>query len=1231
MKLGKMKLFSTKNDLIDFNTNVGEALIVLNENDINLNKILKENNFISANIKGLYYINKMQIGKEFYLTNIDSIREENDKTFSIPTKLINQVNGKSGIFDLSFLVPLLSEQSIITQKSTFRAVLTNLIENLKDLGYASFNLMYIPNKTSTKAKSLFFELLRHKELTEINLFLAGLSDELEFYFVRNSTNYQEQKDLPKIISIFSRVQVLEPTKKEKDDLSISKNDLEAILLKFPPETHNAIKNAYTNKIISLDDIKSSNKREILLNIVANSLSDSNTSDTMKKYDEELYKANLSKRINDFDTKQDKKINLKQTSLSRDTLVNSLLPTKDTIKDFREQYNERILNDDLKNILPKLENDNEYPLVFTDYKLIDSSTKTTLKNTFKATAIDPNGNIIPIEFDIPKVKEDGKSFYIEGTRYILLNQLFSKPVVKLDPDRVAVTTNYAKVMIYRMGEDTSSNKINKAVLTLKNSKVMETEEEIVNYVDGESFKMIGNRNYFEIIDELTKETLIFYPRKGYFSKVFPNLRNDFDSSKEFSFVGYKNSKTDKLILLLDKNGIVNEVTESDINDLSLTLDTGLTLANYINQLTKQKTIFKRTYSRINIIGQKLPLLFVLMSGFSLKSILEASNTKYSIVDYETPIKETQTKRVLKLADAKLVLELNTLEKEYLFNYLSQLSSTDKLLSYKLKELFAKTNNILVENNIKKTTMNAINNNFKYFIDNITEEILKQYLLPTDILNLLLYANKLLANSSSVPANDFGGFRIRNLETVPALVYKELTAELGKFRNQYSRSRVKSKMKFSFPKDRIMRVLVTGLPNVSPLSSSNAALETAETNKVTYGGHLGLNNEQSLTLAIRKTHDSRIGIVDNNALTDSSSVGGVLYMSQDTSIQDLRGTMNPVKLEDLDKVAKENPSKLLSNTLMLEPFGATRSDSMRCATIHIQSNHQFPSPSTITKPLVRTGAEDMIAEKMSDDFVLRSPEKLKIVSINKEEKLIKCVNEKNHDVTITYKDKILKNGGAGFYFNSSYELDKDIKVGKVLKPKDKIAYSTSLFKDGVLAGQGKLVKIALIPSLELVEDAALISESLAKEIELPFVYDKSIDLMEQHYIASFKKIGEKVNAEEDLLEFSEGLPKESKGSQDLLDELFGDDIKRKVRSPAKGIITDIKVIYNKPDNLLQENEKALLAYLNQLDEEDGTADTISSRVIKEPQGKILGRKLNDAMVITYYISKPVNGKSGSKLTL
>lgn len=57
-----------------------------------------------------------------------------------------------------------------------------------------------------------------------------------------------------------------------------------------------------------------------------------------------------------------------------------------------------------------------------------------------------------------------------------------------------------------------------------------------------------------------------------------------------------------------------------------------------------------------------------------------------------------------------------------------------------------------------------------------------------------------------------------------------------------------------------------------------------------------------------------------------------MTMDTNIQDLRGTMINVKdEEELNKIAKENPSKLLSNTLMLEPYGATRSDSMRAARL------------------------------------------------------------------------------------------------------------------------------------------------------------------------------------------------------------------------------------------------------------------------------------------------------------
>lgn len=302
-----------------------------------------------------------------------------------------------------------------------------------------------------------------------------------------------------------------------------------------------------------------------------------------------------------------------------------------------------------------------------------------------------------------------------------------------------------------------------------------------------------------------------------------------------------------------------------------------------------------------------------------------------------------------------------------------------------------------------------------------------------------------------------------------------------------------------------------------------------------------------------------------------------------------------------------------------------------TIHIQSNHQFPSPSTTSVPLVRTGAEDIVKDKLSDDFVLRSSEKLKVLSIDKEQNILNCIDEKGIKVILPFKDKVLKNGGAGFYFSTKYELDKNIKVGSILKPKDKYAYSTSLFKNGILSTQGKMVKLALIPSLELVEDAALVSDRIANEINLPFVYDKSIDLMENHYIANFKKIGEKINAEEDLLEFSEGLPKESKGSQDLLDDLFGDDIKRKVRSPAKGYITDIKIIYNKPDTLLMEQEKALIKYLMDLDEKDGKTNSTESRVIKEPQGKILGRRLSDTMVVTYYISKDLKGASGSKLTL
>ena len=178
----------------------------------------------------------------------------------------------------------------------------------------------------------------------------------------------------------------------------------------------------------------------------------------------------------------------------------------------------------------------------------------------------------------------------------------------------------------------------------------------------------------------------------------------------------------------------------------------------------------------------------MSKYSLKTIFKEYNVSFEVFDSNEKVRETNENIRLKLADGTLLIDINTSEKQLLLNGLNKIKDIEK---YTLEDLFKKNENEIVRETLGANVVKGCISSLDNMIDPITESILRQELLPTDILNVCLYANTLLRDSSFKKPSDMSGYRLRGEETIPAMMYRFLKNEQTKFAEMYKK---KSKIKY-----------------------------------------------------------------------------------------------------------------------------------------------------------------------------------------------------------------------------------------------------------------------------------------------------------------------------------------------------------------------------------------------------------------------------------------------------
>ena len=151
--------------------------------------------------------------------------------------------------------------------------------------------------------------------------------------------------------------------------------------------------------------------------------------------------------------------------------------------------------------------------------------------------------------------------------------------------------------------------------------------------------------------------------------------------------------------------------------------------------------------------------------------------------------------------------------------------------------------------------GIHNALSLAIDPISKEILEDLELPTNIIDLLLYANTMLEDLTAKQFNDMNIYRIRGVEQINALLYKIVADSYKNYKDSMNN---RNPIKMSVPKNALIKSLME-LSTVDESSDLNPSLEIDKQTAVTYRGASGRNNSDSYTPEVRGFDSSMTGIL------------------------------------------------------------------------------------------------------------------------------------------------------------------------------------------------------------------------------------------------------------------------------------------------------------------------------------------------------------------------------------
>ena len=938
-----------------------------------------------------------------------------------------------------------------------------------------------------------------------------------------------------------------------------------------------------------------------------------------KLDEEI----LNKEVRGMTVKQ---ILKKKEEFNEKELEKTALPVDSINPEWQEltyinMANQYDPNVDIVSILTAFSK-KTYPISVRNIEVQDTSTSEDYVYTYKVDMENHLGKRFTLKFDVPKFKNN-QYMMLRGNRKTISSQSFLMPIIKTDEDTVQIVSNYNKIFIRRFGTTTGKSnmicdRIIKALKKLDskdikisfgdNNKVCSRYELPIDYIDLAS-----------IYTKIETPNMILYFNQA---EIREKYKDYIDYKKGLPIGIWKNSKYPNNIIYYGEDQIITRNCPTLAHWLYVLL---LDEKGFSEAYSSTNESVRYTYSKASILNTEIPVIVLAAYSEGLIKVLNKANIGYELTE-KRPVKNNSID-FIKFNDGYLVYNLNY-NSSLLLNGLKE-CPTDM---YSIGDINSKAMYLdfldLFGGRIKA---DGIDNFYDMMIDPITEDVLKHYNLPTDYIELLLYANLLLADNKYIKHGDMSGRRLRRNEIIAGYAYKVLSAAYNSYATQLKHGR---EAVMSMKQSAIIDAILTD-PTSTDLSIINALNEKESYDTVTTKGLSGMNSDRSYSLDKRAFDESMINILGMST-GFAANVGISRQATINASVETVRGYVKPSNKDEMNSV------NTLCMTEALTPFGTTRDDPFRSAMNFIQTSKHSMRCKQTDSLLVTNGADQALPYLVSDIFAHKAKDDGVIKEITDDYMIVEYKNGTHEYVDLT--ERVEKNSSSGFYV--TLKLDTDLKVGEKIKKGQLLAYDKLSFDDTIgPSGNpsykvGTLAKCALIDNDEGFEDSAVITEALSEAMTTEVVVAKEIKIPKSTNIYNMVQVGQKIEEGDTLMIMQ--APFDEEDANTLLKNLVGDeqditDLGRvKIKSKITGVVQDI-VIYRtvELEELSESLQKICKKYESNIKSKKAVMrkygidqeEELPADYKLEPTGKLKG--CEDSVLIVFYLKYEDKMAVGDKL--
>lgn len=586
----------------------------------------------------------------------------------------------------------------------------------------------------------------------------------------------------------------------------------------------------------------------------------------------------------------------------DTIIDKSM-TKSSIARMQHDYNRKLLNKDITNAVLSVQ---KRGVSVVDWKTTRKEDRVNCYDIHKVKLKTIRGETSTVEFRIPVINEQG-AILSNGTEYKLRLQRVDKPIRKVNPMRVALTSYYKKIFVERSTrrafaysdwvceriEERGLNHRNRQITDLKTNSVFKQEWNVPLL-----YSTLA-RSFISFSAKTENDTLHFYFDHGHLGNFFTDDEQTYQTDA-MAIIGRTASGR---LLGLDSLNVLHALNGNDWESMGRIQE--------VLELPEKEAPLPMV--EMGVTNKSLPVGFILAYAYGLEGLIQKLGCQVERHPRGERFPLLDDQYTLAFEDETWVFSRLDVKSTMILSGLRRFSETLRQFSYAEFNREDVYYRMLDGIGFGVRFIREIDDLQMSWMDPITEGLLRDTGEPTDFNELLVRATELLMTEYSPHEVDPLQMRYRGAERMSGVVYNTLHRAIK--RQQGMEGTGSEKIEIT-PYEVFQNIVQD--PAVLAVKQANPLQSIREQEGMTYRG-MGGRSDRSMTARNRIYHENDKGTL-SEATVDSGSVGVVAYTSPNANFTSLRGNTRP-----FDKVRDGN-SSLLSSVGLLSPQ-ATHDDAKR----------------------------------------------------------------------------------------------------------------------------------------------------------------------------------------------------------------------------------------------------------------------------------------------------------------